>query len=204
VNQFEEALSHVKVSSIGAPHELVTVDAGESFEAAFAKLVQHHVLSAPVWSAQEKKFVGYLELRDLLSILLATYSDARDHQASSIDELLRHAREHLKVMDGITLTYMARRNPFKFVSTDASLLDVINVLVAKSANRVRRVAVLDADHKLVNVISASRCIAYFAEHANAFGHKAHATVRDFQFSVFSLSHTRTRDGLCAFIHRSAS
>lgn len=191
-NQFEETLSRVKVSSIEPPTVLVTVDAHESFEEAFAKLVKHHLLSAPVWSASENKYVGYLELRDLLSILLATHGDGGEHPASSIDELLRHARQHLKVMDGITITYMARRNPFKAVSADASLLDVINLLVAKSATRVRRVAVLDADHKLVNVISSSRCVAYFAEHAAQFGHKAHATVGELNLGtspVISVSET---------------
>jgi CBS domain-containing protein len=175
MNEFERVLASVKVSSIEAPAQLVTIDGNDSFEESFLKLATTHLLSAPVWAGAEHKYVGYLELRDLLSILLSTVSSEHNNP-QSIDELLRNAREHLKVMDGITLTYMARRNPFKSVTSDATLLDVIKLLVAKSATRVRRVAVIGPDHKLLNVISASRCVAYFAEHSEKFGHKAHATV----------------------------
>jgi CBS domain-containing protein len=176
MNEFERVLASVKVSSIEAPAQLVTIDGNDSFEESFTKLATTHLLSAPVWASGEHKYVGYLELRDLLSILLSTAQASEHNNPQSIDELLRNAREHLKVMDGITLTYMARRNPFKSVSADATLLDVIKLLAAKSATRVRRVAVVGADHKLLNVISASRCVAYFAEHSDKFGHKANATV----------------------------
>jgi len=177
----------------------VTMDASESFEDAFTKLVKHHLLSAPVWSATEGKFVGYLEMRDLLSIVLATYASSATNEPSpkSIDALLRHAREHLKVMDGITLTYMARRNPFKAVAPDASLLDVIRLLADSSnaASRVRRVAVVDpSSKKLLNVISASRCVAYFADHAAHFGSIAHATIAELKLGsspVVSVSENAT-------------
>ena len=92
-------------------------------------------------------------------------------------QLLKHANEQLLATDGVTVTYMARRNPFKTVSTDATLADVVDVLSSTSATRVRRVAVLDADKKLVNIISTSRCVAFLADHLEKLGDYAKKTVR---------------------------
>lgn len=172
---FAKLLSDLKVSDIESPKSIVTVDGGETFEAAFSKLVENNLLSAPVWCEAEKNYVGYLELRDLLSIVLATV-DVESGTPKSVDDLLKAAKEHLLATDGVTLTYLARRNPFKVVSPDASLLDVVNLLAAKSATRVRRVAVVDADKKLVGIVSASRCVAFLAEHLEQLGDSANKTV----------------------------
>lgn len=68
---FKKTLSELSVSDIKAPTNLVVIDSTESFVSAFSKLVASNILSAPVYDAKMKKFIGYLEVRDLLSIVIA-------------------------------------------------------------------------------------------------------------------------------------
>jgi hypothetical protein len=68
---FKKFLAELSVSEIKAPENLVIIDSTESFVSAFSKLVTSNILSAPVYDAKMKKFIGYLEVRDLLSIVIA-------------------------------------------------------------------------------------------------------------------------------------
>jgi CBS domain-containing protein len=68
----------------------------ETFVEAFNKLIGNSILSAPVRDVKTNKYVGFLEMRDLLSILLLT-EEADRSNITDIDALLKHVHDHLKV-----------------------------------------------------------------------------------------------------------
>jgi len=169
-------LSTLSVSDVPPPKALVIIDSNDSFVSAFSKLVAANLLAAPVFDAKVNKFLGYLEVRDLLSIIISAHDDEK--QPKDIDELLSRAHDQFIVTDGVTLTYLARRTPFVKVGTDATLLDVAVMLSTRKYTRTRRVAVVDAAGKLVNIISQRGLLDFVATHPKLMNHKGDKTVKE--------------------------
>jgi len=67
---------------------------------------------------------------------------------------------HAKAQDGITVTYLCRRNPFKAVEGEATLEEVCKIL----ATGTHRVPVVSADGKVSNIVSQSTIIQFLATH----------------------------------------
>lgn len=62
--------------------------------------------------------------------------------------------------DGVTLPYLARRNPFHAVKHGASLKEVVDILT----RGVRRVPVVDSEGKVVNIVSQSTIVQFLNKH----------------------------------------
>jgi len=169
-------LDNLKVSDIPAPKEIITVKSDETFVDAFNKLIGNSILSAPVRDVKTNKYVGFLEMRDLLSILLLVEEDDRS-KVTDIDALLKHVHDHLKVNDGVTLTYIARRHQFKSVKSDASLLGVAELLSSHGASRTRRVAVVDDNDEIINIVTQSGLVHYISKHIDDLGDAGNKTIK---------------------------
>jgi hypothetical protein len=52
---------------------VIWLKSSENPRDAFAKLITARVQSAPVWDERQEKFVGYLDLRDLVSCIVQQY-----------------------------------------------------------------------------------------------------------------------------------
>jgi hypothetical protein len=125
----------------------------ESFEAAFSKLLHAGVLAAPLYDEEAKKYIGFLDTRDLVSMALVVFDKAKEKEDDVLlKEIWQHAT-HAK--SGLTTPYLASRNPF--VSVEKRLV----------APRARQAAPQSARHaraprrrrrrvhrqKVVNVVS---------------------------------------------------
>jgi CBS domain containing-hemolysin-like protein len=56
------------VDSIAIPKNgIIVLDSTEQVVHGFQKLLDHNLLSAPVWDAKEGKYIGFLDIRDLVS-----------------------------------------------------------------------------------------------------------------------------------------
>jgi len=175
-------LSTLNVSDVPPPKQMVLIDSNESFVSGFTKLVSAHLLAAPVYDAKVKKFIGYLEIRDLLSIIISAHE--QENPPKDIDELLKHAHDQFIVTDGVTLTYLARRTPFVKVGLDATLLDVAVMLSTRKYTRTRRVAVIDGNGKLVNIISQRGLLDFVATHPQLMNHKGDKTVKELNLGTY--------------------
>jgi 5'-AMP-activated protein kinase, regulatory gamma subunit len=67
--------------------------------------------------------------------------------------------------DGVTISYLARRNRFQPISKTASLLQVAQLL----AEGVHRVAIVDDNHEVVNIVSQSTLVNFLSKHLNESG-----------------------------------
>ena len=107
------------------------------------------VLSAPVVS-REGGYEGFLELRDLVSFAVFVHDR---HSLTSFGDIIEHG---IKMFDeplqGITVPYLARRHPLVALSEGSTLLDAVEQLALP---HVHRVPVLNAQGRIVNIISQS-------------------------------------------------
>lgn len=149
------------------PHraEPITCSTSETFEAAFSKLLHAGVLAAPLYDEEAKKYIGFLDTRDLVSMALVVFDKAKEKEDDVLlKEIWQHAT-HAK--SGLTMPYLASRNPFVSVEKGSSLLVLVKLLLSLRGTRVRRIAVVDAStQKVVNVVSQMALVQFVAKQLN--------------------------------------
>jgi len=124
----------------------------------FEKLLQNNILSAPVFDEQTHKYVGFLDIRDLVSYAVFAFSN-HDTVAYTPPTTMPI---YTSIVDNVTVSYLARRNNFHPVPLSATLYDVALVL----ATQVHRVPIIDEKGELVSIISQSTFIQLFKQHLN--------------------------------------
>lgn len=66
--KLKELLLASSVDSITAPKKgVISLDSGDQVVQGFQKLLDNNILSAPVWDTKENKYIGFLDIRDLVS-----------------------------------------------------------------------------------------------------------------------------------------
>lgn len=176
-NSFRELVTKHSVSDlVQAGRDILVISSQEDTTAAFKKLVDKGVLSAPVWDPASKKYVGFLDVKDLVSFVVFREEEKeRDHirKTSSANSLLElpkadmrqyfdvAARMYATPSAGINVTYLARRHAFHPVHPEAPLAEVVRVL---GTSGVHRVPVVDSTTgKVVDIISQSTFVQFLAK-----------------------------------------
>jgi len=156
-----ELLSKETVKAIEAPDSIIVIESKENLHDAFQKLLDNNILSAPVHDKEKNEFIGFLDVRDLVSFVVFVYDEQKVTDNTRLRDLLQHGTGQFKMptTDGVTVSYLARRNRFASVQQDAPLLRVSEIL----AKGVHRVPVVNGQGKVVNVISQSSIVKYLAD-----------------------------------------
>jgi len=136
-------------------------------------LVENNILSAPVLDEKTKKYTGFLDIRDLVSFVVFVDDDQRSDVPQNLHELIMHGCKLFKVdLEGVTPTYLSRRNPFRPVKTTDTLLQVCQLL----ASGLHRVPVVDDSGKVVNIVSQSTVIQFLNQHIKDIRHEISKTL----------------------------
>jgi len=158
----KQLLANTKVSSIASPKGgAVIIRSTETTYEGFKKLLEHHILSAPVLDVNTNKYTGFLDMRDLASFVVFVDDDQHSDVPSNLQDILIRGCKLLKQpTDGVTCTYLSRRNPFHQVQLEDTLLHVCEIL----AKGVHRVPVVDAKGQVVNIVSQSTVVNFLNTH----------------------------------------
>jgi len=142
-----------------------------------------------VVNLETKKCTGFLDIRDLVSFVVFVDDDQKSDVPSNLTDLLLHGCKLLKQpSDGVTTTYLTRRNPYHAVSLTDSLWDVCEIL----ASGVHRVPVVDTESKIVNIISQSTIINFLNLHMKDIAEGFKPTIKELHIGtrpVVSVSKT---------------
>jgi len=174
IQDFRKLLSSHKVSDL-PKRDVVVVKSTESPYEGFKKLIQHNILSAPVFDVVKKQFTGFLDMRDLVSFVVFIHDDQVSAVPNNLQDILLHGCKLFKQpQDGVTSTYLSRRNPFRSVSGKNTLFDVAEIL----AEGVHRVPVVDEKGDVVNIISQTSLITYFQKNHKELSHTTHKMISE--------------------------
>jgi len=83
-------------------------------------------------------------------------------------------------VDGVTCTYLSRRNPIHTVKSTDNLLMVAKLL----ARNLHRVAVADDNGEIVNIISQSSLVKLFHKHRHELTPDNHAKIADLKIGSY--------------------
>lgn len=121
------------------------------------KLCDSGILSAPVWNEETKKYTGFLDMRDLVSSVVFIAEHATNAKTKTLADLFVNAKW---VGGAFTVTYLSRRNPFRSVHANDPLSVVLDLLAKKGPGRLKRLAVVDGDGKVVNIVSQTTLVSF--------------------------------------------
>jgi CBS domain-containing protein len=154
------------VSSIHNPKgSIITISSTDSPYEGFKKLIQHNILSAPVLDVSTNKYTGFLDMRDLVSFVVFIDDDQKSDAPNNLSDILLKGSKLFKVpLEGVTCTYLSRRNPFHSVKNSDNLLNVCEIL----AKGVHRVPIVNDKGEAINIISQSTIINFLHKNISLF------------------------------------
>eukprot|EP00455_Lapot_gusevi_P010670 TRINITY_DN1483_c0_g1_i8.p1 TRINITY_DN1483_c0_g1~~TRINITY_DN1483_c0_g1_i8.p1 ORF type:complete len:305 (+),score=84.24 TRINITY_DN1483_c0_g1_i8:73-987(+) len=203
-----------------AKGSIVTVDGNQDPEESFKLLCDNQVLSAPVFD--HGRFVGFLDMKDLVQYVVHAAEgemESRESHHNRVQHHIQHMREahrfldlairgaHAQASHPVSNAYLAKMHAKAFVSHEASLYDAARLLASGS----HRVAVLNQDGQVVNVISQSSIMHFIHHHIASFEDELLSTVADLHLGkspvacvtendstlqVLKLMATRNLSGVC--------
>jgi len=171
-SSFRSLLSAHTVSDLPlSKGHVVTIQSNETPFEGFKKLIQHNILSAPVFDLQNKKYTGFLDMRDLVSFVVFVDDDQKSDVPANLHDLITYGIKLFKQpADGVTCTInvfnfvdLSRRNPMHPVYPNDTLLQAVEIL----AKGVHRVPVLNDQGEVINIISQSSIITFLEKHHNS-------------------------------------
>jgi len=165
-------LFQLSVDAIPTPKgQVVVIDSNDPVVKGFEILLGNKLLSAPVFDKASGKYTGFLDIRDLISFCVFIYDS--NIQAENLLDIVNYGVRMFKhAVDGVTVTYLSRRNPFHAVKQGAPLLEAVDIL----ARGVRRVPIVNEAGHVVNIVSQSSIIQFLQHHVGDVGSSLNAKV----------------------------
>jgi len=147
--------------------QVVFLNGNDNLVKAFNILESNHIISAPVWSETEKKFVGIVGYVDFVSLAIALYTQQPNLSALNSNyfkTLLKNA------------VNLSKRNEFHPMTEGTSLYEIVSILSVG----IHRVPIVDANdsNKIVNIITQSGVIQFLAKNIEKLGARAKMTVQE--------------------------
>jgi len=162
---FQQFLRSHTVQQLVTAHPLTkVVELNSSIEPSkgFEVLFENSILSAPVYDQDSKHYIGFLDLRDLVSSVVFNIENKTQlHSHLSWSHALGVGLAKLQsAQDAITCKYLAKRNQFIPVELTSTLYDVGSIL----AKGLHRVPVVNKEGKCIYIVSQSSIIEYLGRH----------------------------------------
>jgi len=164
-------LKNTSVAVLPKVSVLYYVNSSDSAAHTLRLLAQHNVLSMPVLDKSLNQYIGFVDMVDIVSLIVDIYSEA-DIMAENFYTLLEQS-ERFKNTKVSEIINISARNPFIPVPETSSLYTAVELL---SKHKVHRVPVIDAEGHIVNLITQSSLIAFIAENVDKLGSVVNQTV----------------------------
>jgi len=153
--------------------QLVDVEANECILDAFTKITEARVLSVPVYDDRRQKYIGFLDLVDIVHHFLETLTQVEASQGYSAFKARFSKIKCKDVMD------LSGRNPYNPVADEDPLGAVISMM---NEAEVHRVPVVDDGGELVSLLSQSRIVAFLTNHVLKIPY-AHKTMEELHLGL---------------------
>jgi CBS domain-containing protein len=143
-------------SEIETSGKVIEIDSSCTPLEASKILWSNNILGAPVWDANQNKYLGFFDMRDTLSAIIASHKEIKD---GSVVSLMTKWFEDMHV----TVSYLAARNPFISCLPQTSLEEVCTLLSKHSCHRI---PVMGKEGRCASIISQSALVKALVKHVN--------------------------------------
>lgn len=143
-------------SEIETSGKVIEIDSTSTPLEASMILWSNNILGAPVWDDAQKRYLGFFDVRDTLSAIIASHKEVKELGTLS---LMTKWFEDFHV----TVSYLAARNPFVSCTPETSLEEVCSLL---SQHQCHRIPVMGKDGRCSSIISQSALVKALVKHVN--------------------------------------
>jgi len=159
-----------KVTDVEIPHkEVVEVLVTMTPVEAAKVLLKNNIIGAPVWCESTKKNIGFFDMRDLLSTVIASHKQEVEAKSKPSVSNLKLTKWFLNdsipgcaAKGEFTVSYLAARNPFVSLTDDATIKQICDMCAERQCHRVPIVD--SATGRCVRIISQSAIVKFFVDH----------------------------------------
>jgi len=187
-------LAKIKVEEIdfSKKSEIICVSHKESLPSAFKKLIENNILSVPVINL-DGTYSGFLDILDIVTFLIDLLGeDKLTKEDVNVEKI--EAFQNATVSQVMTYP-ISKKNPFHPFPVGSSLLSAIEVL----AQGVHRVPIINADNKLVNILTQSSVLKFIQKNKHLLGEKENMLLKDmYLFDQYVLSVNEKEKAIDAF------
>jgi CBS domain-containing protein len=172
----KKLLESYTVDSLPTPKgRAIVIDSQSSLLQGFETLVDNNILSAPVYDASKNKYIGFLDVRDLVSFVVFLVDEQKVSDTKTLKDIITHGIKMFKTptTDGVTISYLSRRNKFIPVQEEATLWTAAQIIARQS---VHRVPVVNKEGKVVNIISQSSLLGFLNDHLTELKEETDKTI----------------------------
>ncbi|KAL6045534.1 hypothetical protein QOT17_007624 [Balamuthia mandrillaris] len=158
--------------------EIFSVNTTTPIPEAFKLLIKHKILSAPVYDIAAKKYIGWLDILDLVTHTINVLDESElmgGELPLDVESSERFSKQTCGSIVGIS-----RRNPYYPVEKRAPLLKAIEAMVKY---RLHRLPIIDEEGDLETVVSQSHIAQLLHQHMNVMGDLATATVAELSLGL---------------------
>jgi len=167
----EELLDRTRIKEITTTRQLVALSADESISKTMHTLAQHGITSAPIFDAQQNKFIGFIDVLDLaVFVSYVFYENSQKHpHLYDPKELAR--RFALPIKDVINVS---KRDPFWTVDSNETVSFLINNFLKLGIHRVP----VAEDGKIIGIVSQSDVVRFLQKNKEHIGATVNKTVHE--------------------------
>jgi len=148
--------------------ELCCIDSADTVTDALEVLKEHNITSAPVWDKEQRGFLGFLDVLDILCLVF---------DKLSLDQLLKKGADHYAISTICIkeASNISQYNPWCPVYIGKPLLSVMDMF---SGGYLHRVPISDEQGTIVSIISQSKVVEFLNGIIPRFGNAAGKTVAE--------------------------
>eukprot|EP01097_Dermamoeba_algensis_P005121 TRINITY_DN325_c0_g1_i5.p1 TRINITY_DN325_c0_g1~~TRINITY_DN325_c0_g1_i5.p1 ORF type:complete len:229 (+),score=38.22 TRINITY_DN325_c0_g1_i5:98-784(+) len=145
--------------------KIITVKASFTVQQAFETLSDENVLSAPIFDENAHKYVGVIDIVDIVSYLAQNFKeDEEGHALANWKEVIK-AKNEFFATPVTELADFSHRNPFRSLPDTCSLLDVMK----EFATGLKRVFLTSPKGELNGLITQTTVLKYLSQHNRELG-----------------------------------
>lgn len=156
--------------------KVITAGKDTSVPAVLELLANNDIRSVPV--VEDGKVVGVVDMLDIVTFIVRFADESSSLPATQrtfqwFAQQLSESGQNITQVAG--LAHKSQASP---VLSTATLFDIMQIM---ATSHVQRVPVMDADHKLINFITQSSFVQYFAKNSAALGNMEKCTLSELGF-----------------------
>lgn len=153
----EDLFSSTHVSAIFPSKTIITCNDVDTMDVAFKSLIEHRVLSLPVWSKQHRKHLGFVDITDLVAFMKGHFS--KDILMDDDIQNFLSAKDRFTTIVVKDMVNLAGRNPWYPVESSAPLRRLLNTFCR---GNIHRLPILEEDGEFYCILSQTDMVAFIA------------------------------------------
>jgi len=156
---------------------IITAHKNDHIASTFKKLIDNNILSCPVYDVKEHKYIGFIDMVDMVSHVLSVCQEA-ELMGGELSQILETQERFANSQSG-SIADLSKRNPWKPVDKKTPITSAVDLMVRW---KVHRIPVVDSDGELLTLVTQSQVCQYIHNSIDSIS-IAKKTVKDLKLGL---------------------